>query len=387
MKKHDIVLILVTLMVCLAMYLQALQPLWRWHLEMDVFAFFEKINGVSHPEYLPGASWFFRMVGFFTIPLTLANYYNVLFLINFALFGVLVLLYKKFGSFNNALLFLLVTLVSGPYLLFRFELLVAVILVLSLVFWQKRQFKFAYFLLGAATAVKLYPVVLLPYYFLLSKNIKNAFMGLILFLGALLLISGGTITGILNSLNNLSNKPIGVESIPATIITLKSLILSGLPPKIYLGNSVWGLTGDYNLNMFGWLWVIPVGCFYIYLMFKKDLNRVLDIGVVFILLLLFLIFSKNLNPQYLFWFISIFPLMKATSEEGGRDYVILFSIIIIISYLNQCIYPLLFSDFLGKFYSDGKNWEIFYLQLLKNISLIGLLILSIKYVFIKKTIS
>lgn len=403
-KSSNLIFIILTLMVALAIYFQAVQPLWRWHLEMDVFAFFEKVeyfakyhtfSGIPKNEYLPGAVWFFLLVSFFVKPLVLANYYPVLFAFNFIFFTILASFYKKFGSFINALLFLGATLVSGPYLFYRFELLAALLVVLSLVLYKKGREGLSYFVLGLSTMVKLYPVIILPYYLLVSFKtygwrrvfrVSSMYLvGCLLSVGAFML-AGGSLEDMARSLNYHSVKPIGVESIPATVITLKSLILNGFPPKIALGNSVWGLVGNYNLSVFGWLWIFPVGIIYMYLISKREFCRILNVGVVFLMLLTFLVFSKNLNPQYLFWFMSIFPLIKIKSESGTENYLVLFSLILLISYLNQCVYPLLFSELLGKFFNDGTNYEIFYLQLLKNVALVILLGLSARYVLIKKSI-
>jgi len=184
-------------------------------------------------------------------------------------------------------------------------------------------------------------------------------------------------------------KYVSIESLPGSLLTLISLIFTKSPPQLLGGYGVWGITTflieNLGLAFFNYFWLIPITWFYVFLIKQKSFLKKLYPSVFFFLTLLFLVFSKNLHPQYIFWFITFFPLLQFKSK-AKKTYLIMYFLLLTMAYLNQNVYPLLYTGFIKNFYQQGQQVEIFYLQLLRNLSIVALLILSFKSTFIKKTI-
>lgn len=407
-EKKSLILFILAFFVMTILFLQSKNPLWKGHLEIDIWDFYQTIGvyfknrsflSLKGNEILPGS------LLFFFVPRVFCNgrgdygsYLNGFIMVNFFLLGLHLWLYKKQTKFLNILLFLLIMLAYGPILFFRVELIVSFLVILSIYLWRKKQFILSTFSLGLAVGTKLYPIIFLPYYLLLclsdKHRFKKLFFCLIFFLGGFLLpilvffLLGGNYQKLLYSLTFHSEKPFSIESLWGTVYTGVFLILEKKPPALFGGYGLWGLKPegfDISQSFLNWFSLLPVIFFYLYIYFKKELRKTLKVSALFGIILLSVAFAKNMHPQYLFWFISLFPLLKI-KKEGIGDYLILGSVILIIALLTQSIYPLLYTQFIQQFYGKGKQVEIFYLQLTRNICVLILLILSFKYLFIKKTI-
>ena len=119
--------------------------------------------------------------------------------------------------------------------------------------------------------------------------------------------------------------------------------------------------------------------FYVYI-FKKI--KSFKVEIPFLLILLFLIFSKVLTPQYLFWSVLLLPLF-------ARSKLVLFTTALILL-LTQYIYPLHYNDLIWKFYVDGSQSLVFYILVLRNFLMVLLFILifrSLNSGIIKKHIT
>lgn len=407
LSKKKFILIFFILFILCSLYCQSMLSIWRGHLEVDVYVFYQRVEYfLKHQsfsllkgnEHFPGALlFFFSPLIFCFSKFNYGNYLNSFLFINLILLAVYVFLIKKQANFVHLLLFLLILVVSGPILLFRFEILVSLLLIISLFLWQKKKIFFSLFCLGLALTIKIYPILILPYLLILlitKRWYQDLVIGLVGFLVGVLLpviiffALGGKQQQLFTSLNFHSAKPVSIESVPGVIITAISLWMDKKPPSLLGGYGLWGIKTklmEYDPIFFNWLWLGPITFFYIFLFLNKKFNQQLKIGVIFWIISLFLLFSKNLNPQYLFWFILLFPLLKV-KKSARIDYLILFAIIIVIVLLNQFVYPILYSDFINKFFTLGINKEIFYLQALRNFLTLVLLILSFKNIFIDQTI-
>lgn len=371
---------LITIFVIVILYLESQNTMWRFHLVSDLRVFQEVALGRFDPAYLPGGLLFMLVPSLIN-----GGYEQAFILINCVLLFVHFIIYEKIGGRVNSLVFLGILLMSGPILLFRFELLVSVLVLLSVILWGKGKYLISALFLGISVSTKLYPLVLFPYFCLLylSKKVVLAFAVGVSLPFICLLFAGGSLDIFTISLSSNTLKPIGVESVPATILTVASMVTNGLPPKIYLGGGVWGLVEGANSAVLSVLVFLIMAGFYA-IMFLKNGIKKFSIGAVYFLVLVFLFFSKNLNPQYLYWFILIFPLVKYT-EKGRKDYCVLAVLIMAVSLFNQLIYPVFFTEFLNFFAGGVGNW-VFYINLLKNVSLLALVVLSFRYIFVTKSI-
>jgi len=353
--------LLVTILILLY---QASLPIWRGHLQVDVVTFFNRYlffvqngsyKGIEINEYQPGALLFFLIPGLFSK----------------------VIFYRLLRPYYEALIFLLMIIFSGPILLFRFELLVSIFVLVSFYCWQQEKKHLSLFLLGIAVSVKVYPVVFLPYYvflFFRNKRKRKDFVQFMLsfLLGlmtpiALTMFMGLSIQQILKSLAFHSFKPIGIEGFPGMVLTFFSKIQNGIYPQYIGGYGVNGLlpkSNLFNLNFYNQLWIVPTSLFYLFL-FTREKKAVFRYEIAFLIVTLFLIFFKGLNPQYIFWFLPLVPMIKLEKNINFFFTVIFF--IMIIPLLTQYVYPIAYTEFLQGFYSTGRSTEIFFLNSLKNI--------------------
>ncbi|PIS09299.1 hypothetical protein COT75_02220 [Candidatus Beckwithbacteria bacterium CG10_big_fil_rev_8_21_14_0_10_34_10] len=393
----------------LVWYLQSKIPLWRGHLEIDVWDYYNTISlflknqsfaSLKGNEILPGGLLFFL----FPLLLSINNFTYLNFLNSFVVLNLILLLlhflvYEKNLSYFKLFPFLLILLVSGPILLFRFELFVSLIVILSILFWQKKRFFLSVLLLGIATTIKLYPIFFLPYFLYLGfinfkkeKQLTSTFFLLVyFFLGALLplfifTVFGGRIEQFIYSLSFHSEKPLSIESIFGSIFIIFNLALKGMPPPLLGTHGLWGL--NWSSVKPQWLNLVslfPLGFLYFYIFFKTKIKRQLSGSILFLIILFSLVFSKNLHPQYFFWFIFLMPFIKTKKGREIEFFKISFLVLITIL-LTQCLYPLLYTQLIEGFFKDGRGIEIFYLLLLRNISFLTLVIFSFHLIGVKKNL-
>jgi hypothetical protein len=407
-KDKKILLIFFTLVVLTTVFFQAQNYLWRGHLEVDVYVFYKRVEfflnnaGLSNlkgNEYLPGSLLFFFAPFLFNL-FSLSQLDYSVYLTSFQLLILLFIIfhlrfYLQKRPYLNSFLFLMLVLGTGPILLFRFEMAVSILALLSILFFKKNKYYLSFLFLGLAVSLKVYPLIFLPYLLLLllfKKRYKKAGLGFLVFLLGFLItvipfyLFGGDYKQIKSSLQFHAEKPLSIESMYGSFLTFESLVKSGRPPHLIGGYGVWGIKNSLNDNIFlNWFWVLVLTCFYIFLYFKKFFHKKIKPGVFLLLSLLFLIFSKNLHPQYIFWFISFIPFLKY-SKKHQFDYLVIFFIAFLIAFINQLVYPILYTQFLEQFYELGRNIEVFYLQFLRNISIIFLFVISLKYIVFKESI-
>ena len=95
----------------------------------------------------------------------------------------------------------------------QFDIIPTFLVLLSLFFWRKEKFHYSYAALGLAAGVKVFPLLLLPYYLILdSRNIKARIIGL-----------GVAIAGFL----------ICLAPIITSTVALKSIFLSNLTGGVF----------------------------------------------------------------------------------------------------------------------------------------------------------
>jgi len=173
---------------------------------------------------------------------------------------------------------------------------------------------------------------------------------------------------------------VSIESLPGSLITLFNIVTKFKPPQLLGGWGVWGVNAP--LNLFNKFWLLPVAIFYLFLLKNKTYLHQISFGVIFCLMILFLIFSKNLHAQYIWWFLSLFPFIKFRSAHKLK-YLFMIVLLIFIGIFNQLVYPLFYTQFLEDFYQHNRQYAVFSALLLRNWLIVTLLILSLKYEFKK----
>jgi len=407
-KISKLVLVISTILVLFVLYRQAFNPLWRGHLEIDVWVWYQRMEyffknhsffGLENNEFLPAALIYFFLARLLAgwNNLNYSSYLSATLIINLFVILVAAILVKKNSSSFQTWIFLLLVLFFGPILLFRFDTLVALLVGLSIYLFQRQKLAQAGFCLGWATAMKIYPIILLPYFLLvLTRQFhrRRIFIFLAYFLLALLtpviifFLLGGNLRQILTALEFHALKYVSIESLPGSLFTATSIIFKHRPPALLGGYGIWGITTPFiksiGLSFFNYLWLYPVGIFYLYLFKNKNLLKQLNVSVLFLLVLLFLVFSKNLHSQYIWWFLSLFPFIKFRSANKLK-YLFMIILLIFISIFNQLVYPLFYTQFIEDFYQHNFHYEVFYALLLRNLLIVALLIVSLRKALTKKT--
>ena len=124
-------------------------------------------QGMGYNEYPPGALWYFVFVAALTPPVSSTHQFIVAaLLLNVGLAGVSVFLYARIAGVRAALIGVLLQAAMGPVLLFRFEFAVGLLVLIAWHMLRQHRLVAAAGLLGLATALKIYPVVILPVFLL-----------------------------------------------------------------------------------------------------------------------------------------------------------------------------------------------------------------------------
>ncbi|MEX1997423.1 MAG: glycosyltransferase family 87 protein [Candidatus Andersenbacteria bacterium] len=378
---------LLLVLVLTILVTQAYHPSWRSHLQVDVVVFQMRAlhflqqgtwANVGYNEYQPGALWFFAWLAWLTpTPFNFDAYLTVVVLVNLGLILAHGYFFSRYGHRYALLFFAILVGAMGPILFYRFELIVSLLVLIAWRFFQKKNFPLAATLLGLACAIKVYPVILLPLFMaeaVARRQMRNIiwtveFFALGLVLPVVLFIAlGGSLSETLTSVNVHQLKPVGLEGLWGTLITLGQQI-AGIPLRITPSYGVHGFTPDLPGLTTGFLnnfWLLPYGVTLAYIYWRGRQRGYSDAGLAFMLILVFVFFSKVLNPQYLWWYISFLPLVPLAWYDRGR-----WSLIILTACLSlvitQVIYPVRYSEFLDWFNGRGSNPATFYLSILRNV--------------------
>lgn len=363
----------------------AYHPAWEYHISVDVGVFAQRAYAfaqtgswgeIGDNEYQPGALYFFL------IPLAFNflgfGYSQIFIFLNLCLLFAHILLLWRFGGAISAWLGLLFMLAAGPILLYRFEALVSLLVLGSFLFYRKKVLFASGLALGLATAVKIYPLLFVPLLFKTGRKFFSVFilvtLGFLSGLGILLgsfFLQGGTREALLASFAVHSLKPVGLQSVAGAGMIIWSLVSGGnLEPVNAYG--IHGLGGQgikdvFNLvlvALFAWFW----GMIFF---FAKTLTEKGLLLANLLTLLLLLVFSTNIQPQYLFWPAGIIALLPAIGLPERRVLVIcgLYSLMLI---LEQLVYPLGYTDFLTFFYSGASQPALLSFALASKLLLVAI---------------
>ncbi len=374
---------------------QASLPAWFGHISTDTYVYFNRASYFYHNlnlanfkgnEHLPGAILLFIAASpVFLIEESLQSYIFGFTVINLVLILLIAYFILKVTSLKNIVILSLILLSIGPILFFRFDLLVVLLTIISFYFFQKEKYFSSIFVLACATLVKVYPVIFLPYLLLIvlkKNNLKTAvkllttyFVSILSLLIVYLFLFQISLENFQYSLNFHALKPVHTESIWATILTLISLIAKNLYPDLISAFGINGLSEkDWLLPLwfYNYIWFLPVGLFYVWIVKSKNILKTFDIRIPISILLIFLIFSKVLSHQYLLWFLLLIPLISYKKLTSSA-WIINILLIILTNLLHQFVYPLNYSQFLFD-YNSGNLGYLFWINALSNFILILLFI-------------
>lgn len=369
------------LILCLLTFLGTLEA-YREHLLYDVSVyyarslyFFEysKLTGVMN-EYLPVSIIYFILFSpVFFLSNTIEYFERAFGIGNALLWSMLAwIIFKEKGS-KAVMIYSFLLLSAGPLILYRFEVLVILAMILSLLRFQKNDHAGSAIFLGLGTMTKLFPVLLLPYFLILSYRQKGL-KGSLKYAGIFGLSTAFvawlyfffTQTGINEfsaSLGFHKDKPLGLESPLGALNQLVYYLQNGTGAPIVARHNTWGVDDAYLLlpmPILVYLWVIPVSFWYLRLWFSKTKQAQFLFVIGF--LTAFFVFSKLFTPQYWLWILFLLPFL-----DFRKKAVIAMTIFAgLAAVLTQIIYPLNYFDFLYFFYNQNKEYEyLFWIYLIE----------------------
>lgn len=376
--------------VTTVLLLQSQLPIYSTHLSTDIYVFYNRANyfitnhnlkHLDNNEYQPGTTLFFILL---SLPFTnnsIDIYKAILFVVNILIFFILAYSYKRIAVENIAL-FTLFLLFTGPIILFRFDLLVSLLVVLSIILWNKNKYILAAILLGLATTIKIYPLIFLPYLLIISY--KNAGFKFVFQIIAIFLITILTFTEsyslffqtnlqqLLDGLNYHALKPVSTDNLYGLLIYFYNVYLLGHHPQII---SAYGTNGLANKDIllplwfYNYFWLIPFAALHITLLRRKIIDKKIDIIFFLTNLLIFLIFTKSIAPQYMIWLITLIPLIQPEIYLR-KVWSIALILIFACLFFYQYTYPLNYNTWLNAFHPPYNFQGLMLISILRNIFLV-----------------
>ena len=364
----------------LLIYLGTLEP-YREHLLYDVSVYYQRslyffdhanLTDVTN-EYLPVSAFYFILFSpVFFISNSLENFERIFTLGNSLLLFLLGwIIYREKGQ-RAVWVYALILLCAGPIVLYRFEVLVILAMILAVLRFQKKDFIGSAIFLSLGMLVKLYPLLLLPYFLILAFKQKGIVSALKY--GGVFLITTGCIilfyffatqTGfkeMLFSLDFHKDKPLGLESPQGTFTNLYYYLQTGFGAPIVARHNTWGIDDAYVLlpiPFLTYMWMIPVAALYIWQLLSKRKSASMLFVISFLIVYFF--FSKIFTPQYWLWVLFLIPFLPFKKDFRLWGIALFGSLA---TAITQFIYPLHYFDFLGFFYNQAKQFEyLFWLYL------------------------
>lgn len=386
--KHLFSLIAATFAVMLVLWMQVHDARWFSHIVVDPVVYWQRAtsffendgswSGLGMNEYQPGALWFFAAIGLFTgAPSEFDPFLRGLYVANLLLLGAHVALARSCGPASAPWLVLLFALFTGPLLLCRFELLVSLIVLGAWALWVRGHLPSAAFLLGAATATKIYPVLVLP---MLAFSARTSGGWRAAMRQVVFWIAGGfAVVGTLGlwgsewkdvraALQFHFDKPFGVEGLLGSGIPIVQWLL-GIPLRMSPRNGIFGFESDLGTVvtfLLQWSWVAAVAAIFVLLWRSRRSEAWSQPGVLFVLFGWYVVLGKLMAPQYTWWAV---PFLALTPREwfGARLHAAVILLVAASLLLGQIVYPLNYSEFLACLNGEYYRNRIFWLNAVKNL--------------------
>ena len=300
-------------------------------------------------EYPPFALFFFLIPRLFT-----ANYvtYAVLYGIEvfaFILIGLILVyqiaLQRHLSPWKLMAVYTLGILAIGPITGQHYDIFPGVLVLLSIYyFWQEKQ-GLSWFLLALGTLTKIFPAAIAPLYlinYLYRRQYRQIGTGVLTFaLTSLVILLPFLIispASLFNLYNYHAERGIQIESMYSSVmLVLDKLNFISIHPTFAFGS--WNVAGSVENFLAGIstiLLVLALLALYagIYRRLRVEKAQVTDIGSwSFMTVLVVLITSKILSPQYLIWLIPLLPLVS------GRFRYAVWVIFVVMGGLTYYIFP------------------------------------------------
>lgn len=379
------------------LWFQATNVLWYPHIAVDPVVYWNRAlsfhgNGgtwaqLDMNEYQPGALWFFAAVmGAAGKECGFEQFFPALLFSNVLLLVAHVVVARAFVSARAAWLMLLFAVLVGPILLCRFELLVSFLVLLAWLFWRRGLETPAGALLGAATAAKIYPVLLVPLLLVAAwrgggvSRAAVAFFAWVaggLFVTGALLLFGSGPDDVWSALQFHFDKPFGVEGLLGSAIPLVQGVL-GIPLRLAPRNGIHGFESDLGAMttfFLEWCWLAVVAATVWAIVRLPKAERCASPGALFVLFGWYVLLGKLTAPQYAWWALPFLALAPA-AWMARSEWRWTLGLLVVALVLGQLVYPLNYSEFLDCFQGAYLSNRIYWLNLAKNLCWLGTLVIA-----------
>lgn len=408
MKAVSLALLVAT--VIFTLFLSTLS-IYNYHLAVDVTGAFTRYSStffqfgsykyLQFNEYQPGAMIFFAALSpsFYFVSFYPNVFVDLLKTVNVALIFIIAFVtYKYTKKYSSLILLSIILLISGPIIYFRFELLVCLFTLLSIYFLKYKRTQISASFISLSILTKLYAIVLVPFQILVinSKKINiNETLKYVLELviAAFFVVITYSIflqagfSRVLTDLNAHAIKPVHAESFWASIINLYYFLKYQIFITGESANGIYAVKKEYNLfplYFYNYFWVVTVGALYAVIIATKNYKDIPRVS--YTIILAFVLFAKIITPQYLLWFLTIFPLIEVgKSMLAKKLWVTEIALIIVIGILTQYIYPIKYTQLLYSFFTNGSLQYLFWILFTRNILLLLLFIIAVVQVVLSKT--
>jgi hypothetical protein len=339
--------------------MEARQSMWNEHLGRDVGEFWIRTEKyltfhLQGTEYPPFAMLYFLLLRWaeFTFHVGFEKNFVVA---NYVLLGLHLALLNHVAGRRAAILFGVLILAAGSIVLFRYELLVSFLTLVAWCAWRHNWPRCAGVLLAAAILSKLYPLLLVPLFARppqggdVRRQVRAVGSGLGLGLAGILLffwLGGDPISSFSGVVRFHENKPVGLESTPATLAMVFDAIRGAWPSHSVNEYSIHGLRLPAAYR-----WLMQLGLLaslgaLLYSYWKRGGNLILTAQAMLVALIFW---TTLFQPQYLIWPVAFTALLSLTGLEGRRLYLMggLFALALA---TEQIVFPCHYTEFLAIFY-------------------------------------
>ncbi|MCX6964603.1 MAG: hypothetical protein NTW41_04540 [Verrucomicrobia bacterium] len=382
-----IALIFCTSALVLLLWTRASDPRWLGHLQIDPVVFqtravsFLEHSSWAHSgtnEYQPGALWFFVATACgLEDPRKFDDFRLALLTTNAILLCLHILLAAVFGEKHTPWLLMILAAATGPILLYRFELLVSLLVLTGWLFWRRGHLNSCGFFMGLAMATKIYPILLAPLLLFgawmsgkIRKGISSMFAwGLGLFgMTFSLLIFGAQSQELMSAIRFHINKPFGIDGSLGSFVPILQNFLD-IPLRMAPRNGIHGFDSDLGgiaTTAITWIW-FPIALGVIGLILRKQRGvGYPNAGDLFVLMGVFVGLGKLMAPQYTWWALSLLPFAPAAWLSRTK-WIAVMLLLVSSLLLGQIVYPLNYSEFIKSFSVNPLENPLFWINSAKNL--------------------
>jgi len=380
-------LIFCTAALVLLLWSRASDPRWLGHLQIDPVVFQTRaVSFLEHSswaqagtnEYQPGALWFFVATACgLDDPRKFDDFRFALLTANALLLCLHILLAAVFGEKHTPWVMMILAAATGPILLYRFELLVSLLVLTGWLFWRRGHFNTCGFFMGLAMATKIYPILLAPLLLFgawifgkLRKGISSMFAWALGLFGMTfsLLIFGAQSQELMSAIRFHINKPFGIDGTLGSLVPILQNLLD-IPLRMAPRNGIHGFDSDLGglaTTAITWMW-FPIALGVIALILRKQrIEGYPNAGDLFVLLGVFVGFGKLMAPQYTWWALSLLPFAPALWLTR-KQWIAVLVLLIASLLLGQIVYPLNYSEFIKSFAGNPMGNPLFWINSVKNL--------------------